>query len=152
MRPAELKLTQPLGGCCYSQGRASLCRPCRACGRSGQWERRIHVLQGHPLLLPQAQSRLCLYHGPEVGSCGRSWDLPWDEGPGCLFVLIMATASSCERLIKHRFPQGKILGVGKGLVLWERRVVARKRVPGELGSCGRSHVPLQRPCKASSGS
>ncbi|KAM6234891.1 maestro heat-like repeat-containing protein family member 2B [Spheniscus humboldti] len=63
--PAELKLTQLSGGCCYSQGRASLCRPCRARGRSGQREHHNHGLRGHPLLLPQAQSR--------AHSCSDSW-------------------------------------------------------------------------------
>ena len=130
----------------------SLYRSCRARDRSGQRERCIHGLWGHPLLLPQVQSRLCLHHGPEVGSCGRSWDLPWDKGPGCLFVRIMATASSCERLKQTPLPSGEILCMGKGMVLSERRAEARKSVPGELGSCGRRHMPLQRPCKASSGS
>ena len=111
----------------------SLYRSCRARDRSGQRERCIHGLWGHPLLLPQAQSRLCLHHGPEVGSCGRSWDLPWDKGPGCLFVCIMATASSCERLKQTPLPSGEdpLYGEGDGAFRKEGR--GKEKCPWRTG-------------------
>lgn len=130
----------------------SLCRPCRARGRSGQRERCIHGLWGHPLLLPQVQSRLCLHHGPEVGSCGRSWDLHGTRDLAASLSVSWPQLLAVKGSNKHPFLQGKILCMGQGMVLSERRVEARKSVPGELGSSGRSHMPLQRPCKASSGS
>ena len=56
-----------------------------------------------------------------------------DEGPGCLFVRIMATASSCERLKQTPLPSGEdpLYGAGDGAFRKEGR--GKEKCPWRTG-------------------